>query len=106
MSLSSEEQQERSNDDKVKEMINKRMKALQIEQQKKEVLKKIMSNQAYERLMNVRVANYELYSQVVDLLIAMARSNRITSQITEEQLKSILAKVTYKPDTKIEFRHK
>ena len=104
--MSSEEQQERSNDDKVKEMINKRMKALQIEQQKKEVLKKIMSNQAYERLMNVRVANYELYSQVVDLLIAMARSNRITSQITEEQLKSILAKVTYKPDTKIEFRHK
>ncbi|MCL4375342.1 DNA-binding protein [Candidatus Marsarchaeota archaeon] len=104
--MSSEEQQEKSNDDKVKEMISKRMKALQIEQQKKEMLKKIMSNQAYERLMNVRVANYDLYSQVVDLLIAMARSNRITSQITDDQLKSILAKVTYKPDTKIEFKHK
>jgi programmed cell death protein 5 len=104
--LSSEEQQEKSNDDKVKEMISKRMKALQIEQQKKEMLKRIMSNQAYERLMNVRVANYDLYSQVVDLLIAMARSNRITSQITDDQLKSILAKVTYKPDTKIEFKHK
>ena len=104
--MSSEEQQEKSNEDKVKEMINKRMKALQIEQQKKEMLKRIMSNQAYERLMNVRVANYDLYSQVVDLLIAMARSNRITSQITDDQLKSILAKVTYKPDTKIEFKHK
>ncbi len=104
--MSSEEQQEKSNDDKVKEMISKRMKALQIEQQKKEMLKRIMSNQAYERLMNVRVANYDLYSQVVDLLIAMARSNRITSQITDDQLKSILAKVTYKPDTKIEFKHK
>lgn len=104
--MSSEEQQEKSNEDKVKEMISKRMKALQIEQQKKEMLKRIMSNQAYERLMNVRVANYDLYSQVVDLLIAMARSNRITSQITDDQLKSILAKVTYKPDTKIEFKHK
>jgi hypothetical protein len=30
----------------------------------------------------------------------------MSGKITEEQLKDVLYKLTYKPDTKIEFRHK
>ena len=75
-------------------------------QQKRNVVKKYMSVAAYERLMNVRVANHDLYSQLMDLIIAMAQQQRLTSQLTEEQLKQILTRLTYKPEPKMEFKHK
>jgi programmed cell death protein 5 len=86
--------------------MQQRLQALQIEQQKRLAVKKYLTIGAYERLMNVRVANFELYSQLVDLLINMAQSQRVTGQITEEQLKQILARLTYRKESTIEFKHK
>ena len=56
--------------------------------------------------MNVRFANFELYSQLVDLMINMVQSQRVTGQITEEQLRQILARLTYRKESTIEFKHK
>ncbi len=86
--------------------LEARMRAMQVEQQKRSTIKKFMTIGAYERLMNVRVANYELYTQLVDLILSLIQTNRITTQLTETQLKDILSRVTYKPESKIEFRHK
>lgn len=83
-----------------------RMQAMQAEQQKRAAIRRLMTPEAYDRLANVRISNRELYSQLVDLIIAMAQSNRITSIITEEQLKQILAKFTTRPESSIEFKHK
>ncbi len=77
-----------------------------MEQQKKEILKKLMEQPAYDRLMNIRISNADLYSQLVDLVISLAQSNRIQGKLTEAQLLQILEKVTYRPDTKIEYSHK
>ncbi len=104
--MPAEEQAEGSNDEKLRRAVAKRIRAMQIEQQKRELIRKFMDSGAYERLMNVRLANQELYSQLVDLIIQMARSGRTDGTITEEQLKAILAKLTYKPESKIEFRRK
>lgn len=82
------------------------MQALQMEQQKRNAAKRFMTVEAYERLMNVRVSNYELYSQLLDLIISLANSNRLSSPLTEAQLKDILNRITYKPESKIEFKHK
>ncbi len=82
------------------------MKAMQIEQQKRELAKKFTTNEAYERLMNVRISNRELYDQLINLIINMAQSNRLINKLTDEQLKGILAKLTYRPEPKIEFKHK
>ncbi len=82
------------------------MHALQVEQQKRLAVKRYLTVGAYERLMNVRVANFELYSQLVDLLLNMAQSQRVTGQITEDQLKQILSRLTYKKESTIEFKHK
>jgi programmed cell death protein 5 len=87
-------------------MMQQRIQALQAEQQKRLAVKRHLTIGAYERLMNVRVSNFELYSQLVDLLLAMAQSRRISGQVTEEQLKQILAKLTYRKESTIEFRHK
>lgn len=95
-----------SDEEQYKKAVASRMKALQIEQQKRSIVKRFLTAEAYERLMNVRVSNYELYSQLLDLIIAMAQSNKLYGKLDEQQLKSILEKVTQKPETKIEFKHK
>lgn len=91
---------------KMKKEMMRRLKEMQIEQEKKSTVKRFMTPEAYERLMNVRVANYELFAQLLDLLIAMARGNRIQGNITEAQLRDLLARLTFKPESKIEFKHK
>jgi DNA-binding TFAR19-related protein (PDSD5 family) len=86
--------------------VHRRLKEMQAEQQKKAVAQRLMTPGAYERLMNVRVANPEMYSQLLDFIVSTARQNRAAGKITEEQLRDILARLTYRPETKIEFRHK
>ncbi|MDE1859094.1 MAG: hypothetical protein KGH67_01050 [Candidatus Micrarchaeota archaeon] len=100
------ERSEGEQNDERQKLIERRMKALQIEQQKRNLVKRFMTIEAYERLMNVRVANFELYSQLLDLIISSVQSNRVTGQITEAQLKDILARMTYKSESRIEFKHK
>ncbi len=99
-------EQESGDDDKLRRAYAKRLQQMQMEQQKKELLKKFLTPDAYERLMNVRMANAELYSRIVDIVISLAQSGRASSKITDEQLRGILAKLTYRPEPKIEFRHK
>ena len=82
------------------------MRALQAEQQRKEIAKRLMTPEAYERLMNVRLSNHELYVQLLNFIVSMAQSSKITSKLTEEQLKQILARLTYKPEPTIEIKHK
>jgi programmed cell death protein 5 len=89
-----------------KKDLMRKLREMQIEQEKKGIAKRIMEPDAYERLMNVRVANYELYSQLLEMLISMARSERLKGKITEAQLRELLSKLTYKPNSTIEFKHK
>lgn len=99
--------EEQQQDEKARmKAMQKRMQEIQVARQKRALLQKLMTAEAYERFMNVRVANPELYEKLTDWMLAMAQSNRIQGQITEEQLKDILARLTQKPDTKIEFKHK
>ena len=91
---------------RLRKAIMGQMKRQQIEQQKREIVRKLMDQAAYDRLMNIKISNQDLYSQLVDLVISLAQSNRIQGKLTEAQLLQILEKVTYRPDTKIEYKHK
>ncbi|MFI5412506.1 MAG: DNA-binding protein [Candidatus Micrarchaeales archaeon] len=91
---------------RLRKALMEQLKRQQIEQQKREVIKKLMDQAAYDRLMNIKIANNDLYTQLVDLIINLAQSNRLQGKLTEQQLLQILEKVTYRPDTKIEYKHK
>ncbi len=97
-------------DSKERKQMMKRIREAQAEQQReiqrRELLKKLLTPEAYERLANVRMANFELYSKLGDWIVALAQSNRVTSKITEAQLKSILEKLTTRREPNIEFKHK
>lgn len=79
---------------------------MQVEQERKSVAKQLLTPQAYERLMNVRVANYTLYTQLIELLVAMTRNKKIYGKMTEEQLRDLLEKLTHRPSTEIVYKHK
>ncbi len=97
---------EEQENDKYNKEMSRRLKLMQQEQQRRELARHLMTNEAYERLMNVRLSNRELYMQLMNLIIQMAQGNRIQGKLTEEQLRSLLARLTSKPEPSISFKHK
>ncbi len=83
-----------------------RIKRQQIELQKREIAKKVLDARAYERLANIGTSNTELYLQLLDLIVSVVQQNRVAGKITEEQFVELLRKLTYRPETKLEFKHK
>lgn len=83
-----------------------KMRQLQLDMQKKELLKRMLSDAAYERMMNVRISNSELYEKVISSLAYVAQSGKRMERISDEQLYSLLVKMTEKRETTIEFRQK
>ena len=100
------DEEEESQQDKLKNAYRQRLQQMQLDAQKKELLKKMMVPSAYERMMNVRLSNPELYEKVVSSLAYVAQSGRKMAIISDEQLYDLLVKMTHKEETKIEFRKK
>jgi len=75
----------------------KRMMELQqaqeMEAQIKSLLQNALDQKAYERAMNVRLANPELYSQLVQLIAYLYRQGQIRGKVSEEQLVQLLNKL-------------
>jgi DNA-binding TFAR19-related protein (PDSD5 family) len=101
-----QESEDEKYEKKLRKRVNDAIRNAQLEQQKKEILKQFLEAKAYERIMNIRISNNELYNQLVNLVVSLAQSNRLTGKISEEQLRSIIEKLTYKREPTIEFKHK
>jgi DNA-binding TFAR19-related protein (PDSD5 family) len=86
--------------------LQKALRNAQIEQQKKAMVRQIMDDGAYQRLTNIRVSNRELYSQLVDMIISLAQSRRLSGKLTEAQFVEILTRITTKAEPEISYRHK
>ena len=62
----------------------------QIEEMKKQLLGKILSKDAYERLGRVRLANPELASQAELYILQIYQSGKLEDSITDEQMREVL----------------
>jgi len=60
------------------------------EAQKKQILKKILSEEARHRLSNIRVAKPEFAEQVEMQLIQLAQTGRLPVPVSDEQFKLLL----------------
>ncbi|MCL4389545.1 MAG: DNA-binding protein [Candidatus Marsarchaeota archaeon] len=101
MSNEDEEEQRR-----IKKRVATAIRNMQMEQQKKELMKQLLDNAAYERLMNIRVANPDLYSQISNVIMSLAQTSRLQDKMTEPQLLALLNRLTFRKETKIHFEHK
>ena len=65
----------------------------EFEKQKHAILRQILTTEARERLSRIRLSRPELAENLEQQLIMLAQSRRLTSKITDEQLKELLSKL-------------
>ena len=95
------------NDEKeYKKALLKMYKEAQREQQIRAILRQYLEPEAYERAMNISVSNSDLYMQIANLIVSLIQSNQVSGRITDQQFVSLLNRLTYKKEPKIEFKHK
>ncbi len=74
----------------------------QLDAQKRAILQEILTPEARGRLANIRAAKPQFAERIELQLIQLAQAGRITSQITDSQLREILNRlVSRKRETKI-----
>ena len=73
----------------------------QLEEEKKALIKKVLSREALERLGRIRVVKPELASQLELYLLQLYQTGKIKNEITDEQLKMFLEAVSTKRGFKL-----
>ncbi|AHC51706.1 DNA-binding protein [Sulfolobus acidocaldarius SUSAZ] len=73
--------------------LEERQRKAEIEAQKDAILRTILTPEARQRLTNVKLVRPELAEAIENQLIALAQSGRIQAQITDDELKQILAQL-------------
>lgn len=68
---------------------------------KKNILSRMLSKEAHERLSRVRAVKPELAAQLESYMVTLFQSGQIKTEISDEQLKQILDKVTQKKEFRI-----
>ncbi len=74
----------------------RRKKEMAAEAQKQELLRRILTPKARDRLANVRLVRPELANIVENQLILLAQSGRIRIPVTDEELKGVLEELSYR----------
>jgi programmed cell death protein 5 len=77
----------------------------EFEEQKKMILRKILTNEARERLGRIKIARPEVVENLENQLIMFAQSGQLKNKINDEQLRGLLLKLLPKKrDIKIKRR--
>lgn len=93
-------------DSELKKKYAERMAAREREMQLRALLQNILEPAAYERLSNIRLSNPGLYEKIASVLLSLAQSGQLGGKVSEEKLKSLVARLTARPETKISFARK
>jgi|ACVJ01.1.fsa_nt_gi Double-stranded DNA-binding domain. len=93
-------------DKEIKKELNRMYKEMEQERQIRQLMHQLLEPSAYERLMNIKVSNNELYMQLVNMIVTLVQSNQIMGKVSERNLLALLSKINRRPETHIEFKHK
>ncbi|MDO8627840.1 MAG: DNA-binding protein, partial [Candidatus Diapherotrites archaeon] len=58
------------------------------------ILRQVLSPEAKSRLSNIKLVNKELYAQVLQSILYIAKSGRLAEKISDQQLKTLLEKIS------------
>ena len=81
---------------------NEVRKQMEMEQKIDSILNNVLTTQARERLNNVKLVNNNVYMNAVQSLIMAFNSGNIREQISDEELKDLLQKIS--AGTKKDFK--
>ncbi len=99
-----EEQQDTESE--ARKYVAERLAARQREAQLRMLLKGVLEPDAYERLANIRLSNPELYEKIAAVLLNLAQSGQMSSRVTDDKLRALVARLTPHRETKITFARK
>ena len=102
----SEDDLDQIREKKLREHVEQVQRAQKAEAALKTSLKHLVDSEAYERLMNVRISSPQLFEQVASMLVYLARNNQLNGKLSDEKLRQLLAKLTERKETGIEFKRK
>ena len=95
---------------KREELLRQRLaemqKMQQAEAQLRSILRVAMEPEAYERFMNVRIANPELYAQIARIIVTLYSNKQLSGKVGDKELRALLAKLTAKHRGNISIRRK
>lgn len=91
---------------KLRKRLAEMQKMQEAEAQIRAMLRGVLEPEAYERLMNVRISNPELYMQVAQMLITLARNKQLAGKVGEKDLRALLAKLTERHEGGIHIERK
>ncbi len=111
MSMDSNDAGKSGNEPDYQAAYRKRLEELQKQQEQdaqvKSLLKQLLEPAAYERLLNVKLSNPELYSKIVQMLAMLYQQGRLKSKVDEPTLKALLSKIIgQKHEGSISFQRK
>lgn len=79
--------------------------AAEAQAQKEAILRQILTPEARQRLMNIRMVKPQMAEQIEIQLIQLAGSGRLRSRVTDEQLKALLQQIQGRErERKVKFR--
>jgi len=98
-----EEMQQASLEENLEEQQEEQIK--QYEEQKKSILRAILTPEARERLGNIKVARPKIAESIENQLIMIVQNGQLKNKINDEQLRMLLKKILPKKrDIKIKRR--
>ena len=77
-----------------------------LEEQRQQMIERLFSAEAKERLNRVRLVKLEKVRQVEDLVIQMAQHNRLGGPIGDAQLCDLLARASENSQTEVKIAHR
>ncbi len=78
--------------------MNEEIQQQQLEEMKKTVMKKILSKDAVERMARIKLVKPDIANNLELYLMQMYQSGKIRSEISDEQLKTVLDALTSKKE--------
>lgn len=86
---------------KMFEESKKHEREAQAEQALNQILKNLLTDEARQRIYNVRLVNNSLFTQAVQTIVYLSRNNQIEEKITDAELRQLLEKLSTKKETTI-----
>ncbi len=84
-------QQQPITEDDLKEQDQEQQK--QLEEQRKAILRTVLTTEARERLGRIKVARPEIAENIENQLILLAQSGRLKTKVTDQQLRELLQRI-------------
>jgi|SRR3989344_4449036 len=99
--MSEEEDLKQRKMEEMKKQVESQQRQEAVEMQIDSVLKRVLTDEARERLNNVKVINKELYMKATQAIIYFVNNSRIEGKLSDNEVKLLLQKLSQKKEINI-----